>query len=165
MQDLMDYIIQLWDPAAPGAQLAIICTIGLFIVGLLISVVSYGVKQLTHQGTPADAILWFQKQLDESKLTASQKDEQMSQLKQTILKLEILAQGQSFWATKSAQTLQKLSLATGAVEPELTANLKSIVADYENQRVQDEQNRIQNARTAAQLYRGLGALAFATNNP
>ncbi len=103
-----------------------------------------------------DALLESQQGSQAVQLSVREKDAQIRDLTRTIRDLGTISKGQGTFALKAQGILTNIAQHQKLVDVELATNLASLTADYEQQRIRDD-------RVAAQLYRGRGALVFATN--
>ena len=95
-------------------------------------------------------------QINQFKVTDTEKNTQIKDLHQTIDELTLLSKGQGDIANMAKEALTRLANSHEATDVTLATDLESITENYEKQRVRDD-------RIAAQLYRGRGALAYANN--
>jgi len=95
-------------------------------------------------------------QINQLKVTDTEKNTQIKDLHQTVDELTLISKGQGDIAHMAKEALIRLANSHEATNVTLATDLKSITENYENQRMRDD-------RIAAQLYRGRGALAYANN--
>ena len=95
-------------------------------------------------------------QINQLKITNTEKNAQVRDLRHTVEELRLISKGQGDLASMANEALIRLANSDGSVNVEFAKELKIITEKYEDQRIRDD-------LIAAQLYRGRGALSY-TNN-